>query len=540
MRAPSVYADRSAAAGSAGSFGGSFTRGRGCRRACAGGGLLAMIVLVVQVCYYLVARDYMTMDLLPSDEFLLAVGMQDASRSRSRTPHPMPNDPRIHVKQEPVKAAVGKRSARNSSTAHDAASTLSESSTVAALAAKSGEAAHSAVPTRSPRSMQVTLTVKPAGGSHEVRTENSVLMPAASSSASSKSSVARRIPKTVPPAEVFVTQPVPKCEKTKQYIFLHWAPHWGSHRIPHGHKLLKDCPYDCLEWVQTSDKTYLPRADIVAVHDWNGYPPLPARAHPDQLFMIITMESPYSSYGSQSHVHLFQLSYTYRLDSDARAAYIPIGLSSFLEISGPIPYTFSEKHAEAVSSLVSNCGGYVPRVRFMTELSQHIELHSYGGCFHNHDLPSRHDIKPLTKYKFSMVFENSLCRDYVTEKWWRALIQATIPLVTSYKGIPDYRKYAPTLHSYVNIADYPDTKAVAGRLKAIAGDEDLYDHYMAHRYMKRLDLNPLFLQNFANSTCDDFCRLSTQRMQVPAEMEKLRQRKIPKDTSCAAAGVLKG
>lgn len=64
----------------------------------------------------------------------------------------------------------------------------------------------------------------------------------------------------------------------------------------------------------------------------SGAPALPAKAHPNQFFMIITMESPYSPFGAQSYMSQFQLTYTYRLDSDVRATYIPIGLASYNEV----------------------------------------------------------------------------------------------------------------------------------------------------------------------------------------------------------------
>lgn len=79
---------------------------------------------------------------------------------------------------------------------------------------------------------------------------------------------------------------------------------------------------------------------------------------------------------------------------------------------------------------------------------------------------------------------------------------------------------------------------LAAKLKKIMSDETLYNTYLEHRFLPEDRLNPLFRENFSNSTCDDFCRLS-EKMVDPVEMEKLVKRRNPKDTSCRRAGVLK-
>jgi hypothetical protein len=33
------------------------------------------------------------------------------------------------------------------------------------------------------------------------------------------------------------------------------------------------------------------------------------------------------------------------------------------------------------------------------------------------------------KYKFALAFENAVCRDYITEKFWRPLKVGTVPIV---------------------------------------------------------------------------------------------------------------
>lgn len=42
-------------------------------------------------------------------------------------------------------------------------------------------------------------------------------------------------------------------------------------------------------------------------------------------------------------------------------------------------------------------------------------------------------LKILAQYKFSLAFENAVCRDYITEKLWRPLVVGSVPV---YYGSP--------------------------------------------------------------------------------------------------------
>eukprot|EP00117_Sycon_ciliatum_P022788 scpid55223/ scgid19550/ Alpha-(1,3)-fucosyltransferase; Fucosyltransferase 7; Fucosyltransferase VII; Galactoside 3-L-fucosyltransferase; Selectin ligand synthase len=331
------------------------------------------------------------------------------------------------------------------------------------------------------------------------------------------------------------------CKEMKKMIVLHWDPHWDWHRNPNGLKEFMDCEKSkvnrCITWYTTSDRSFTSKADIIVAHDWSGYPALPERAFPTQLFMYMTMESPYSGFSSQHLQHLFNLEYKYMLSSHVRAAYIPIGEKSFTEIHGASHFSFKQKVANAVSSLVSNCGGFVPRSDFMRDLNEQVPIHGFGRCFHNHELSSYHDISTLEKYKVAMVFENSLCYDYVTEKWWRALTQATIPLVTSNDRVPDYTKYAPDLNCYLDYGRFKDMAALATEIKKIMNDEEVYNKYMAYRTWPEEKFNPVFRKHFSSSSCADFCRLG-QKMLDNVEMDKLVKRRNPKDESCRPHGIL--
>jgi hypothetical protein len=58
----------------------------------------------------------------------------------------------------------------------------------------------------------------------------------------------------------------------------------------------------------------------------------------------------------------------------------------------------------------------------------------------------------LRYYKFVVVFENSNCRDYVTEKLWRALRMGVVPV---YMGARNVREdFLPTPDAAVVVSDF--------------------------------------------------------------------------------------
>eukprot|EP00494_Astrolonche_serrata_P005070 UN05086 len=68
---------------------------------------------------------------------------------------------------------------------------------------------------------------------------------------------------------------------------------------------------------------------------------------------------------------------------------------------------------------------------------QYVPTHSVGNCENNHPHIPRDDPR-LSAYKFMITIENSLCRDYTTEKPYNTYKAGSIPIVASKNNIPDY------------------------------------------------------------------------------------------------------
>lgn len=77
------------------------------------------------------------------------------------------------------------------------------------------------------------------------------------------------------------------------------------------------------------------------------------------------------------------------------------------------------------------------------------------------------------KYYFYLSFENSLCKDYVTEKFFNVLEQPLIPVVY---GGANYTQILPA-KGYINALSFESPKSLAKELIRIASDPELYNSY---------------------------------------------------------------
>nr|KAG5699904.1 hypothetical protein BaRGS_018203 [Batillaria attramentaria] len=90
----------------------------------------------------------------------------------------------------------------------------------------------------------------------------------------------------------------------------------------------------------------------------------------------------------------------------------------------------------------------------------------------NWTLTYRLDADLVYPYGFYLAFENNLCKDYVTEKFFKIFKRNTdtIPVV---RGGADYKKYFPP-GTFINTADFKSPKQLAGYLKKLESDPLAY------------------------------------------------------------------
>ncbi|XP_065559857.1 alpha-(1,3)-fucosyltransferase C-like isoform X2 [Artemia franciscana] len=154
-----------------------------------------------------------------------------------------------------------------------------------------------------------------------------------------------------------------------------------------------------------------------------------------------------------------------------------------------------------VAWMVSRCETAGRREDYIEELNEYIQVDVYGRCGNN-KCPKEHWKECYdmiqNNYKFYLSFENSLCKDYVTEKLFNILQYDVIPVVY---GSADYNRILPP-YSYINALDNSPSE-LANLLKDIGNDAIKYQRYF--NWKEEYDLhvydNSLFVKHAFCQLC---------------------------------------
>lgn len=177
---------------------------------------------------------------------------------------------------------------------------------------------------------------------------------------------------------------------------------------------------------------------------------LPALRLPDQWYIFATKESS-DNYPicDRKFDNYFNLTWTYRLDSDAPWTYFSIFDDKDEEI-GPkidmkwtlnnIPVDakaiFTDRKKNAAAWFASNCYTNSRREVLANNIKDYLRkygltLETVGSCGTT-ECPQIYDdlcMKILDNFYFYLAFENSIAEDYVSEKILRAIFHGNIPVV---------------------------------------------------------------------------------------------------------------
>ncbi|KRZ77246.1 CDK5 regulatory subunit-associated protein 1 [Trichinella papuae] len=127
--------------------------------------------------------------------------------------------------------------------------------------------------------------------------------------------------------------------------------------------------------------------------------------------------------------------------------------------------------------IASKCSSHSGREWLVQRLAQYVPIDTYGACgtlplaraAFDHDRQ-----RSLAKlYKFRIVFENTVCRDYMTERFFEALIDGSVPVVLRRA---DYESIAPE-HSFIAADDFSSAKQLADYLNYLDKNTEQYAKY---------------------------------------------------------------
>jgi hypothetical protein len=258
----------------------------------------------------------------------------------------------------------------------------------------------------------------------------------------------------------------------------------------------------------THDYSQLPHADVVLFHVPTAPNPSRVRKYPGQKWVACSLESDvnYPQLRDPEYMAHFDFTMTYRWDSDVPLMYWWPELRHLL-LRPPRPKT---EPAEAVffsSNLQERSG----RTEYVRELMRYLKVDCYGHAFQNRrlreDRGRESKIETVGRYRFDLAFENSISKDYLSEKFFDSLAAGCVPV---YRGAPNVEEFAPGDHCFINAADFSGPQELAQYLLHLAKDPAEYEAYFA---WKDRPLRESFLKKIEIAEKDPLRRLS-ERMRA--------------------------
>ncbi len=218
---------------------------------------------------------------------------------------------------------------------------------------------------------------------------------------------------------------------------------YGSgHRQPFiDHK----CPVtNCLI---TSDRSKITNADLVLFHMRSRINEFPPVRFSWQRWVYVVFESPQHCPMCHRFKNVFNMSATYKMDSDFTSLYLT---DSGVEWTSP-----SQKKAELFDkrdfslgktglayAMISSCQAPSRRLEYIEELKRFVSVDVYGKCGEKKCAEGASGCEKeilARKYKFYLAFENSLCSEYVTEKFMEVVYgQEIVAVVMSGGGYENF------------------------------------------------------------------------------------------------------
>lgn len=251
---------------------------------------------------------------------------------------------------------------------------------------------------------------------------------------------------------------------------------FGGWQVKRGQQTFLDqkCNVDTCELID--QRSAASTADAILFNASPQKPVIQRPAH--QIWILFMLESPYHTPGLSAYSGIYNWTATYRHDSDIVAPY-----EKFVRYNEDVKFlpqnkSYAEGKTKKVAWFVSNCGARNTRKEYAKELSKYISVDIYGHCG-TLQCPRRNKkcFEMLnTDYKFYLSFENSNCRDYITEKFFVTGLQHdVIPIVMG--GAPeDYARAAPP-HSFIHVDDFESPEQLAQYLHKLDQNDDLYNEY---------------------------------------------------------------
>ncbi|XP_063380712.1 glycoprotein 3-alpha-L-fucosyltransferase A [Cydia fagiglandana] len=239
--------------------------------------------------------------------------------------------------------------------------------------------------------------------------------------------------------------------------------------------LRNKCPVD--RCTLSADARDAASADAILFKD--HHTPFNVKRPLNQIWILYYLECPYHTASLRpGSTGVFNWTATYRRDSDIVTPYERWVYHDPRITENKMERNYAANKTKKVAWFVSNCHARNRRLQYARLLAKHIAVDIYGACGSQHcPRADPYCLEMLDRdYKFYLAFENSNCRDYITEKLFvNGLQHDVLPIVMGARPA-EYAAAAPH-NSYVHVEEFASPQELAAYLDRLDKDDALYNSY---------------------------------------------------------------
>ncbi|XP_063045628.1 alpha-(1,3)-fucosyltransferase 7-like [Engraulis encrasicolus] len=259
------------------------------------------------------------------------------------------------------------------------------------------------------------------------------------------------------------------------------------------------------------DRSWFSYADFVVFHNRElviGEERLPRRRRPrNQRWVWLTLESPDNNGNLWPFAGYFNAIMSYSRNADFYLPYgrlVPRDKATALAVDDFVP----KNKSSLACWVVSNYREEHRRTSVYRQLAAVLPVEVYGSA--SGRLLSSDDLLPtMSRCYFYLSFENSMHKDYITEKFWKnALLGQAVPVVLGPRR-EEYEAVVPK-DSFIHVDDFDSVEKLGEFLIELSKDEQRYASYYAWHLNYTVDI--------FDDWQEEFCKICPQASSLPQKV----------------------
>lgn len=265
------------------------------------------------------------------------------------------------------------------------------------------------------------------------------------------------------------------CSSSRNVTILLW--HWPFNRP---YSLQGDVCWDLFRIPRcrlVDQRSLFSSADVVVFHHRELMLrrqdlPLTLPRPEGQRWAWMSLEAPSHNGNLNGFANIFNITVSYKRNADVTVPYGEL-LPKLAE--GQVVGDSSLKKDALVCWVVSNYRNHHKRSKVYNKLNAAVPVKVYGS-WNKKPLSSGALLPTISRCYFYLAFENSVSRDYITEKLWRnSYLAGAVPVVLG-PPLSDYKAVAPP-HSFIHVDDFASVEELGKHLQQLAQDKKRYSEY---------------------------------------------------------------